>query len=310
MILLTILLVSCEKGKDGDSSNQVPNPWTAGNTTQYPSYPTTPPPVINENIQQDETYVSHYSIAHEPETSLRDRLQGKLVGAHQGGAYAFSANTVRRFEEAYQAGVDIVEMDLRLSKDGVVVVSHDDELGISCGGKISEKTWDQIDDCRSFLMYGLNSFEEVLKWSHGKVVINAEFKTLDVIIPAIKLINQYNAKNWVFFQAKGDRERYNIARGYDKDVALLFVVEDDTSLNWVLNLNDDNLVVIEVNEKSSTPYFIDAIHKANKLVLEDSWHYSKIRELFGATCLPLFLKTIDIAITDRPNSCLYQRDHL
>lgn len=244
--------------------------------------------------------------------SIRDRLQGKLVGAHQGGALSLKANTVERFEEAYQLGVDIVEMDLRLTKDGVVIIFHDEDLkpSTNCKGKISDKTWEDIRQCRHFYLHPITSFEEVLNWSQGKVVINAEFKTLDVIKPAIDLVNRYQAKNWVFFQAKGDPERYQIARTYDKDVALLFVVEDDEALNWVINLNDDQLVVVEVNEKSHFPHFIDALHKANKLVLEDSWHYSITRELFKASCKPLFESNIDIAISDRPASCLIQRNKL
>lgn len=302
ILILSTVLTSC--GKNGGSSNS--------QSLSQQGYSPVSNGMIDESVPQNENYMSPLKAAFTPQTSLRDRLKGKLVGAHQGGAYAFSANTVRRFEEAYKAGADIVEMDLHLTKDNVVIIFHDDTLDATtnCKGKISDKTWDEIDDCRRFYLYGISTFEEALQWSHGKVVINAEFKTLDVIKPAIDLMNKYNAKNWLFFQAKGDPERYHIARDYDQNVPLLFVVESQETLDWVVNLHDDNLVVVEVSENSHSPELIKGIHDAGKLVLEDSWHYSKVRELFGATCTPLFLKGIDIAISDRPNSCLNQRDSL
>jgi glycerophosphoryl diester phosphodiesterase len=300
------LLVSCGKNQDSSSGSGYP---PATPYSLYGDYTGAVP--TEEYVQQNESYMSPYKPFYNSNTPLRDRLHGRIVGAHQGGSISLKANTINRFEWARGLGVDIVEMDLRLTKDGVAIVFHDEELNLTtnCKGKVAEKNWSEIQKCRRFYLYEINSFEEVLQWNQGRVVINAEFKSLDVIIPAINLIRQYNAKNWVFFQAKGDKERYNIARGYDHDVALLFVVDNMDAMNWVLNLNDDNLVVVEVHEESRTKEIIDAAHRGNKLVLEDSWHFSSTRELFGASCTPLYKANIDIAITDRPNSCLQQRDN-
>ena len=67
--------------------------------------------------------------------------------------------------------------------------------------------------------------------------------------------------------------------------------------------------MIEINEETRTPEIINRIHLANKLVLENSWHFSLTREIFIAACKPLFKLNIDIAITDRVGSCLRQRDN-
>lgn len=48
-----------------------------------------------------------------------------LAIAHRGGAGLWPENTLYAFERAYEMGVDVLEMDVRLSKDGVPVVIHD-----------------------------------------------------------------------------------------------------------------------------------------------------------------------------------------
>jgi glycerophosphoryl diester phosphodiesterase len=50
------------------------------------------------------------------------------VVAHRGASADRPENTVAAFDEALQQGCDAIELDLRLSSDGVVVVFHDDTL--------------------------------------------------------------------------------------------------------------------------------------------------------------------------------------
>ncbi|MDR1989303.1 MAG: glycerophosphodiester phosphodiesterase [Acidobacteriaceae bacterium] len=51
-----------------------------------------------------------------------------LVFAHRGGAGLAPENTLAAFDHATQLGVDGFELDVRLSRDGVVVVHHDATL--------------------------------------------------------------------------------------------------------------------------------------------------------------------------------------
>jgi glycerophosphoryl diester phosphodiesterase len=53
---------------------------------------------------------------------------GPLVFAHRGGAGLAPENTVAAFDNAEALGVDGLELDVRLSRDGVVVVHHDSTL--------------------------------------------------------------------------------------------------------------------------------------------------------------------------------------
>lgn len=52
-----------------------------------------------------------------------------LVIAHRGGALESTENTIGAFERAARIGADGIETDIRLTRDGVVVVYHDDYFG-------------------------------------------------------------------------------------------------------------------------------------------------------------------------------------
>src|SRR6187549_1906467 len=52
-----------------------------------------------------------------------------LVFAHRGGAALAPENTMRAFDNGLALGADGLELDVHLSRDGVVVVHHDARLG-------------------------------------------------------------------------------------------------------------------------------------------------------------------------------------
>ena len=52
-----------------------------------------------------------------------------LVIAHRGGAMETTENTIAAFERAGRIGSDGIETDLRLTRDGVVVIYHDERFG-------------------------------------------------------------------------------------------------------------------------------------------------------------------------------------
>jgi glycerophosphoryl diester phosphodiesterase len=57
-----------------------------------------------------------------------------VVVAHRGASTAFPENTLRAFEGAIDAGADVVELDVRLTADGVPVILHDLDVSITTDG--------------------------------------------------------------------------------------------------------------------------------------------------------------------------------
>ncbi|HKP13568.1 MAG TPA: glycerophosphodiester phosphodiesterase family protein, partial [Blastocatellia bacterium] len=52
-----------------------------------------------------------------------------LIIAHRGGALESTENTIAAFQRAFRIGADGIETDIRLARDGTVVVYHDDYFG-------------------------------------------------------------------------------------------------------------------------------------------------------------------------------------
>ena len=73
----------------------------------------------------------------------RARAAGRpLVFAHRGGAQIGPENTIAAFDRAHAFGVDGFELDVRLSRDGEVMVIHDAEVDRTTNGsgKVSAMT--------------------------------------------------------------------------------------------------------------------------------------------------------------------------
>jgi glycerophosphoryl diester phosphodiesterase len=74
-------------------------------------------------------------------------IPGKpLVIAHRGGAGLFPENTLYAFQEAWKMGVDILEMDVRETADGALVLLHDKTVDRTTdgSGEVSQKTLAEV----------------------------------------------------------------------------------------------------------------------------------------------------------------------
>jgi glycerophosphoryl diester phosphodiesterase len=81
-----------------------------------------------------------------PEHPFFDELPGTLVIAHQGGEHLWPSNTLYAFEHAVALGVDVLEMDMHSTSDGVLVLSHDDTVDrLTNGqGRIQDMTFEEL----------------------------------------------------------------------------------------------------------------------------------------------------------------------
>ncbi|MCB0115246.1 MAG: glycerophosphodiester phosphodiesterase [Caldilineaceae bacterium] len=75
------------------------------------------------------------------ERPVFERLTARpLVIAHRGGAGLWPANTLFAFEKSAELGVDMLEMDVHASADGVLVVRHDDTVDSTTNGQGEVRT--------------------------------------------------------------------------------------------------------------------------------------------------------------------------
>ncbi|WP_411147959.1 glycerophosphodiester phosphodiesterase [Streptomyces sp. A30] len=87
-----------------------------------------------------------------------------LTIGHRGVMGVEPENTLRSFVAAEQAGLDVIELDLHLSKDGALVVMHDTEVDRTTDGTgpIAEQTLDELRALDAGCGERVPVFEEVL----------------------------------------------------------------------------------------------------------------------------------------------------
>ncbi|MCA9913430.1 MAG: glycerophosphodiester phosphodiesterase [Anaerolineae bacterium] len=69
-----------------------------------------------------------------------------LVIAHQGGDGLRPSNTMASFEHAMELGVDVLEMDIHSTSDGVLVTIHDDTVDRTTDGtgRVQDMTFEEL----------------------------------------------------------------------------------------------------------------------------------------------------------------------
>jgi glycerophosphoryl diester phosphodiesterase len=241
------------------------------------------------------------------------------VAAHRGGFPFADSNTLARFDAAWRGGADIVETDLRVSRDGVVFLFHDRDLSpsTSCTGPLAEHSAAEIDACRlKGLSVGPDRFESALAWARGRVVIDAELKSAAVVRPAIDLVRRYHAYEWVYFQVRNGLDLYREVRAYDARVALEAAPEGprgELYLDELLAQRDSRLLVIQLHPESLTDENLLKLRAGGKLVSIDAWRVGEERTwalwpfLRRAACRNAWSHGVDIAVTNVPEDCARQR---
>ncbi|AEY87814.1 MULTISPECIES: glycerophosphodiester phosphodiesterase [Streptomyces] len=88
-----------------------------------------------------------------------------LTIGHRGVMGVEPENTLRSFVAAQQAGLDLIELDLHLSKDGALVVMHDAEVDRTTDGSgpVAEKTLAELRALDAGRGERVPVFEEVLE---------------------------------------------------------------------------------------------------------------------------------------------------
>jgi len=115
-----------------------------------------------------------------------DGIQRKpiLIG-HRGAASLAPENTLASFRKALENGAEMVELDVQRTKDGHLVVIHDDSVDRTTDGKglVKDMTLGELKalDAGSWFSYEFKgekipTLEEVLDWSCGKIRLDLEVK--------------------------------------------------------------------------------------------------------------------------------------
>jgi len=105
--------------------------------------------------------------------------------AHRGEHLHHPENTIPAFEEAIRAGADFIEVDVRTTADGKLVLSHDATVDRCTNGhgQVSEMTFEQIEafdagvkTAPEFAGTRIPTFDQVLDLARGQIGIYVDVK--------------------------------------------------------------------------------------------------------------------------------------
>jgi glycerophosphoryl diester phosphodiesterase len=189
-----------------------------------------------------------------------------LVASHRAVHHEFPENSLPAIQEAIRLGVDIVEIDVKVSKDGIPFLMHDGKVDRTTTGKgdPEEMTFSQIRELR-LVANGktteekVPSLEEALHLAKGNILVDLDLKT-DRLGAIIEVVRKTGTQAIVFF--------------FDSDYAMLGTVDAADAefmlmpRAYSLAMADSAIVrfkpeVVHIDAKFYTPEVVQLI-KANK----------------------------------------------
>lgn len=145
------------------------------------------------------------------------------IVAHRGGASLGLENTLSCIKRGIEAGADAIEVDIHLTKDGQLLICHDQTVDRTTNGKgkICDLTLDEIQQLKVVDSNGqltdeyLPTLDEVLTLVDGRCQLLVEIKRTGTIYQGIEQktideIRRHDAKAWTVLQSFNDNVLENL----------------------------------------------------------------------------------------------------
>ncbi|MBI2592152.1 glycerophosphodiester phosphodiesterase [Candidatus Saccharibacteria bacterium] len=112
----------------------------------------------------------------------------KIIG-HRGARGLAPENTIAGIQKALEYHVDIIEFDVRVTKDGIPILHHNPQLVDQSGNKLSVSghTYSELKEHKD----DLAMLDEALSVVHGRAPIYVEVKTKVRVAPIVEVLRKY-----------------------------------------------------------------------------------------------------------------------
>ena len=150
-----------------------------------------------------------------------------VIYAHRGASEYYPENTMSSFEAGVEMGANGIETDVQISKDGVLMIYHDDTMKEKTGfeGTIADHTYPELCEARvENKRYNredrLITFEEFLKsFASLDLTFAIELKVRGIAASVIEMLKRYGAYEKSIITSF-DYEALVETRKYDADVKI------------------------------------------------------------------------------------------
>ena len=236
--------------------------------------------------------------------SVHQATKGELgettIVAHRGESANYPENTMPAFEAAIEKGADEIELDVHMTKDGGIVVMHDENLKRTTGvdKEIYEMTTAQITSLDAGKYFSdefegvcVPTLDEVLELiSDYDIRLNIELKpseqTEGLAIAVIDMIYKYDVADKCYLSST-NLDSLRESKDYDHDIETIYITTlayGKLSAIWGVD-------GVSIELSSVTDSIIKDLKKNNRLIYV--WTLNSPRDLMKVMSL-----NVDGAITD------------
>ena len=167
------------------------------------------------------------------------------VMAHRGYSGAYPENTMLAFRKAAELGTDGIELDVHETKDGVLVVHHDERVDRTTDGtgRICDMSYEELRRFNAAKLWAdryapekVPAFEEYCEWAAGQTMFtNIEIKTDNTYYPGIEhkvwdMIVKYGLTERVLFSSFNHFSMTRMRQIVPPTVELGALVEHDSGV--------------------------------------------------------------------------------
>jgi glycerophosphoryl diester phosphodiesterase len=222
-----------------------------------------------------------------------------LVIGHRGFRAKYPENTLAGFQAAIDAKADMVELDVQLSRDGHLVVIHDDQLNRTSNGQGTVASHSLADlkklDAGSwfhprFRNERIPTLEEVLDLAANKIRINIEIKvdphmrtkeaggierkTIDLVLLKkagdVVLVSSFNKNILESLSQMDRRPALGVLTEFGENIDVLEISKKIRAFSWnphFLGLNKEKLLQMQENGIKVMPYTVNSPEDISSLLI-------------------------------------------
>lgn len=128
-----------------------------------------------------------------------------LVASHRAVHHILPENSIPAVEEAIRLGIDIIEIDVKVTTDGVPVLMHDGKINRTTNGQgdPEEMSFAQLQQYNLVVKgektpHKIPTLEQILRLAKGKILVDLDLKT-DRLAAVIDIVKKTGTEDIVFF---------------------------------------------------------------------------------------------------------------
>ncbi len=228
-------------------------------------------------------------------------LENATVTAHRGDSVNAPENTLSAFENAIENQADVIELDVRQTMDGEIIIMHDESLKRTVGidKKVGEITYDELLEYDAGSWFSENfegekvpTLREAVEFIDGRAGLNIELKPADTDInleeQVVEIVQEYD----LYKDCVVTSSDYNAIRNVkllDEDIKTVYVMSIAVGEFYNLQYAD----AFSIKYDYITTAVVKEAHKKGKEIY--AWTVNS-----DDAIKDMMLKGVDSIITDNP----------